>query len=106
MGASQFTATASGPSAGEAFRDAVDLAKYEYGHGGYTGTIAEKDSFVLVSTEVLPDADAAETLADRLLEADDPRVTDKGGPAGAVEYRAAQHAEGERAFLFFGFAPS
>jgi len=31
---------------GEAFNTAVDAAAWEHGHGGYTGTIAEKHGYV------------------------------------------------------------
>jgi hypothetical protein len=46
MGADNFTATALGKTAGDAFRSAVEHAQWEDGHGGYTGTIAEKHSYV------------------------------------------------------------
>jgi hypothetical protein len=47
MGADFFTDTATGKTAREAFRQAVEHAQYESGHGGYTGTIAEKHEYVL-----------------------------------------------------------
>lgn len=46
MGACNFYDQAWGKNAKEAFRNAVESSQYEYGHGGYTGTIAEKHSFV------------------------------------------------------------
>jgi hypothetical protein len=48
MGAEQFEQYSEGKTAEEAFRDAVEAAQYEYGHGGYSGTIAEKGSFVKI----------------------------------------------------------
>jgi hypothetical protein len=42
MGAVNFYCEAEGKTLSEAFRSAVDEAYYEYGHRGYTGTIAEK----------------------------------------------------------------
>ena len=45
MGANTFLDTAVGTSAREAFDRLTDQARYEYGHGGYTGTIAEKHGF-------------------------------------------------------------
>jgi hypothetical protein len=48
MGASDFHCVAVARSFGEAFAAARAEAAYEYGHGGYTGTIAEVDSFVAV----------------------------------------------------------
>ncbi len=47
MGACDFTATAWGKTAAEAFIRARDHAQWEHGHGGYSGTIAEKGSFAL-----------------------------------------------------------
>lgn len=52
MGAYEFTTVADGATAREAFNRAVDDALYESGHGGYTGTIAEKGSFVVFSVEM------------------------------------------------------
>jgi len=48
MGASSFVEEQVGLSVEEAFREAVDQASWEHGHGGYTGTIAEKGSFMLI----------------------------------------------------------
>ena len=42
MGAEDFTAEGKGKTLEAAFRRAHDAATWEYGHGGYTGTIAEK----------------------------------------------------------------
>lgn len=47
MGAERFEDIGTGETAEEAFRLLVDEAGWENGHGGYTGTIAEKDGFVL-----------------------------------------------------------
>lgn len=48
MGAADFSTIALGKSAADAFNAAVSEAQYEYGHGGYTGSIAEKggDGFI------------------------------------------------------------
>lgn len=48
MGSTSFSNTVEGRTADEAFRKAVDHARHEHGHGGYTGTIAEKSDFVMV----------------------------------------------------------
>jgi hypothetical protein len=48
MGACDFQSIAVGKTAQEAFRAAVEEAAYEHGHGGYTGTIAEKQDFVMI----------------------------------------------------------
>lgn len=48
MGANEFKTVSFGKTAAAAFEQAVLDAKHEYGHGGYTGSIAEKRSFVEV----------------------------------------------------------
>jgi hypothetical protein len=45
MGANSFQATGTGPSVREAFDAATSQAGWEYGHG-YSGTVAEKHSYV------------------------------------------------------------
>jgi hypothetical protein len=45
MGAEQFGTRSSGKTVEEAFEAAREQAFYDYGHAGYTGTIAEKSSF-------------------------------------------------------------
>lgn len=96
MGACDFWTKARGSSAKEAFDKATADARYEHGHGGYTGTIAEKDSFVTI--EVPPGLDPQE-YAEKLFREGDPRIDDKWGPAGCV------HLGGED-YLFFGWASS
>lgn len=98
MGANEFTTYGSGETAEEAFSVAVSNARYDYGHAGYTGTIAEKSEFVIIGKA--PDHKAAIETARRLLAADDPRITDKWGPAGCVSIA------GTPDFLFFGWASS
>lgn len=49
MGANNFSIVAVGKDAREAFDKAVKQAQYEYGHSGYTGTIAEKNEFVMIT---------------------------------------------------------
>jgi hypothetical protein len=46
MGAVGFTARGKGSTLESAFRQAYESAAWEYGHGGYTGTIAEKTDAV------------------------------------------------------------
>ncbi|RBO79943.1 hypothetical protein [Nocardia puris] len=86
MGAQPFTDYAEGQDPREAFDRAVEDPRYTYGHGGYTGTIAEKDRFVIITHEPL-NPEAAEALASELLARDDPRIEDKWGPAGAIPVR-------------------
>jgi hypothetical protein len=84
------------------FERAVKEAQYEYGHGGYTGTIAEKhDCRFIGGFDTLKEANEH---ADDLIEKDDPRISDKWGPAGAIEVRNdPKHGKG---FVFFGWASS
>lgn len=51
MGASTFITTAKGKTAQEAFRAAREEALHEDGHGGYSGTIAEKSCFVMIADD-------------------------------------------------------
>lgn len=96
MGANTFIQSASGKNAKEAFKEAVDEALYEYGHRGYTGTIAEKDSYVMITC---PEGVEPEDYADLLISKGDSRIDDKWGPAGCIKC-----SEGK--YLFFGWASS
>ena len=101
MGADTFEDYAAGEKASEAFLAAVKQAQYDYGHRGYTGSIAEKHSFVVVSHKGLTEAEAR-SMARELI--DDPRVDDKWGPAGAIRVTDAEKKlDG---WLFFGWASS
>jgi hypothetical protein len=101
MGAEIFFEKALGDDAEHAFQQAVQSAQYECGHGGYTGTIAEKSSFTLLT---VPEGEEPSAFANRLIEEGDPRVDDKWGPAGCV--KIGKLDTGERMFLFFGWASS
>jgi hypothetical protein len=96
MGGNTFTNRAKGTSAREAFRSAVEDARYENGHGGYTGTIAEKGEFTMIP---LPAGVTPDDYADKLIREDDPRINDKWGPAGCIDC-------GNGEYLFFGWASS
>lgn len=85
MGANVFMTEAAGADVREAFCEAVRVANYEHGHGGYSGTLAEKHDFVVVSTTPRWLADA-EAFANSLIDANDSRISDKWGPAGAVPF--------------------
>lgn len=94
MGATTFFCVGEGKSAKDAFQKEVYDARYQHGHGGYTGTIAEKDSFVII-----PLAEGFEPLAyaDKLIDDCDPRIDDKWGDAGCIPM-------GNNKYLFFGWA--
>lgn len=96
MGAATFAVRIKGKTAKEAFAEARANALYEYGHRGYTGTIAEKYEFVMIP---LPTGIDAADYVDMLLQKDDPRIEDKWGPAGCI-------AVGEDEYIFFGNASS
>lgn len=102
MGAEQFFTYASGKDAREAFSRAVQEARYEHGHGGYTGTIAEKHSFTIIEC---PKGISAGDYAQQLLDDCDSRVDDKWGPAGCIEILPSRSPR-NRTFLFFGWASS
>jgi hypothetical protein len=102
MGAAEFTVTASGKTAQEAFSNAIEEAHWESGHGGYSGTIAEKGSFVMCSSEVFASASEAYQFAENLLNDGDPRIDDKWGPAGCVAFKNKDKTE----YIFFGWASS
>jgi hypothetical protein len=101
MGAETFSQRVSGKTAQEAFNAAQEQARYDYGHAGYTGTIAEKHDFIMLkpSPERLEEIKAGQWFD---YDPDDPlwrKVDDKWGPAGCL-------ALGDGQFLFFGWASS
>ena len=85
------------PSEQKAFDEAVREAQYESGHGGYTGTIAEKRSFTRIAS-VETEAEGWKLVND-CFEKNDRRIDDKWGPAGSIKV-------GADAFIFFGYASS
>lgn len=112
MGAEFTTHWETGVSPRAAFVLAREEAAYWHGHGGYTGTLAEKDSFVLLDCEAAS-ADEAEHLAWKIDREciDHPRpenrthpihkqyASDKWGPAGAIPVKGG-------GWLFFGWCSS
>lgn len=94
MGANVFMTVGLGNTAKKAFDKAVYEARYQHGHGGYTGTIAEKNSFVVIP---VPDGITAFQYAEQLIDADDERICDKWGDAGCIHVKDDE-------YLFFGWA--
>lgn len=94
MGATTFHTIARGPTAKRAFESARNQAQYDYGHSGYTGTIAEKDSFTMIP--VPPGKDVSDFI-NELFSNCDPRIDGKWGPAGCIYL-------GDEEFVFFGWA--
>jgi hypothetical protein len=94
-----------GKSSGEAFLAAVHEAQWEYGHGGYSGTIAEKRSHVMIYSDEVTSHDTAYQYAEKLIDECDSRIWDKWGPAGCIEIPDSEQ-DGTKEFLFFGMASS
>ena len=104
MGATDFHDSARGKTAKDAFRAAREEAAWESGHGGYTGTVAEKHGFIMVAGEPLP-MKKASALVDSMEE--DSRYNDKWGPACCVEILEEPPAKSDaKLFWFFGIASS
>lgn len=94
MGACTFQSTATGKTAKDAFTKAREQALYDHGHGGYTGTIAEKPGFRMVAEGV--DPDPAATMK-RCLDDEHHWCQDKWGDAACLQI-------GPEKWLFFGWA--
>ena len=95
MGAESFTTRPyEDQSAEVAFHRAVEEAQWDHGHSGYTGTIAEKHSFVMMP--MIEGLDAYESI-NKYFDEDDKRISEKWGPAGCIV-----DADGD--FIFFGWA--
>lgn len=135
MGASTFSdSVAKGRgtrTAQEAFRALQDDARHEYGHNGYTGTIAECDGFRIMDPHAvafrhaeahrakapnrctckrarkirgtIPTIEEAAALSNYLIDED--KTLDKYGPAGSFEIRR-KGGRTVAGWLFFGWAAS
>lgn len=115
MGGCDFQTSRYGKTAKEAFASAVADARYESGHGGYTGTIAEKPGFVLIDLPAgAAPRDAIGWIADPAGAPEERRAwatrwarqyEDKWGDACCV--RGGQtKPDGSELFIFFGVASS
>jgi len=116
MGANDFYDIVFGKTLDEAFRSAVEQALYDYGHAGYTGSIAEKGSVVEIPLKEIGRKDR-EKYADDLMHNLDPRVSDKWGDAGAISLKGTKKEKELRErnnmqrkkgnyWIFFGSASS
>jgi len=92
MGAADFQTKARSENARAAFQAAREEAQHEHGHGGYTGSITEKESFKVVTPE---DGETPQECLKR--HWDQGTFDDKWGPAGCVELE-------EGVYIFFGYA--
>lgn len=98
MGAQPFYQYGYGKTPREAFNNCVLEAINLYGNQGYTGTIAEKESFVIIS---LPEGQDPWSYAYHMIEIGDPRIDDKWGPAGCIKVPNEKDK-----YLFFGWSPT
>lgn len=114
MGSTTFYIYNYGKNAKEAFLRSVESARYEYGHGGYTGTIAEKNEYKIIPPSEHKGKNK-ERYAEKLIDKCDYRVDDKWGPAGAIRVTGKdeqmwkkrfgiQGKKGMQIWLFFGWA--
>lgn len=101
MGAASFRSINAGDTAADAFDQAVAEALHEYGHGGYTGTIAEKDGFILVPLPAGVEAEAVVSALALAQFADSDYATDQEEAAVATAFLAQHfgHAKSQRARL-------
>jgi hypothetical protein len=113
MGAEQFTTTikvSKETTDHDAFVEARDGAKYENGHGGYTGSIAEKNNFIMIHRA--RNAENANRIVDAFMGGWDVNISpyrteamqmfeDKWGDAGAVRYPVDNKTD---EIIFFGWA--
>ncbi len=98
MGAEYFETYVEGTDGQKAFDDAREEAMYEYGHSGYTGTIAEKTEFEVRMSKPL------EIQLARFFAEKDGDNNEKWGPAFCVP---VGNKEGETTgFIFYGWASS
>ncbi len=127
MGAQDFETISAGRNATEAFHSAVEQARYMNGHGGYSGTIAEKHTYdvvdvpkrissaklaAMIAGEQKPTTDACKAIVDRFART----YNDKYAPALCLalagkelsEAKAAMGLKGtrKRVFRFIGIASS
>lgn len=96
MGAVPFFTHSKHENVDDAFWNAHSEACAANGILGYTGTIAEKSSYVVINATTQMEPAKARKLAESLIDREDPRIDDKWGPAGAI-----RTTEG---WLFFGWA--
>jgi hypothetical protein len=89
-----FIQLVTGESPSRAFDIGTHAAKLAFGNNGFTGTLADKGSFILIRC---PKHHDPEAYAMGLLARHDPRIADMWSPAGLVEQRPG-------AWLAIGFS--
>jgi hypothetical protein len=83
-----------GESAERAFDIATHEAKLKFGNNGFTGSLADKGSFIVIRC---PKHHDPEAYALGLLARNDPRIADMWSPAGMIQYRPGE-------WFAFGFS--
>lgn len=83
-------------SAKTAFVEAIQDYSFEYGGEGYTGTVAEKESYRMIPYSE-DSGMTPEEFAWKMIDEDEPRISDKWGPAGCIDC-------GDDNYIFFGYA--
>lgn len=101
MGASTYVTSASAKTAKEAFDALVTEARYMDGNSGYSGTIAEKSHFVMITC---PPEVEVRTYINQLFDEEDRRINDKWGPSGCIDAGPDPKDPKSRIFVFFGWA--
>jgi|8_EtaG_2_1085327.scaffolds.fasta_scaffold108037_2 hypothetical protein len=94
MGAVEFVTSSRGKTPEEAFTNAVEEAQYDYGHAGYTGTIAEKPGFEM---RKVPKDTSIKDYIDKTID-----DNDKWGDAYCIQKFPSDTVEKE--FVFYGNA--
>jgi hypothetical protein len=97
-GGDEFVMFGRGTNAKKIFNDLVEDARFEYGSGGYSGSIAEKDGFKIRSHTPMTRAQA-NAFIDRDID-----QNDKWGPAFAVPI--ASKTGKVEGYMFYGWASS
>ena len=105
MGATPFqierTITRKGQTPEELFKTSVEQALWDHGHSGYTGTIAEKDSFVIRNDGKPVPHEILDLFMDK-----DGSENDKWGPAFCVGICNSMEDQEIVAYAFYGYASS
>jgi hypothetical protein len=97
MGTERFSCETRGITPLQAFDLAITDAEHFYGSRGYTGTIAEKDDFIMIQ---VPKNKNPREYAYELLQKYDDRISNKWGPAGCIlieknDYKYSKQVEVE-----------
>lgn len=86
MGAQTFGDFVNNTDVKAAFNEAHEQAQWEHGHGGYTGTIAEKSGYKIVQATPVTWAEAR-ALEKKLINESQQVYDDKWGPACAIRVK-------------------